>query len=424
MDIMGKISTALTDLSDRDLVTEVKRLAERECQATADLIASLAELDARRLYLGEGCSSLFTYCTQVLHLSEHAAYGRIEAARAARRFPLILDRLSDGAITLTAVGLLAPHFTADNHRELLDAARHKSKRDVEHLVARLHARPDVPSSVRKLPAPRRSDVADTRAVADDSSAAAAGPAAAVGPSAASTPATASALAVSPMPLPISVPAKRPAVIAPLAPERYKIQVTVGAETHAKLRRAQDLLRHCIPDGDPAKVIDRALTALLVELEKTRLAATNRPRGPRRTTRSRRAKSVGATCASSSSRRSEAAERSGPQARTDAGRSAPTRAPGTSRHVPAAIKRAVWARDRGRCAFVGTNGRCTERGFLQFHHLLPYAAGGATTVENLQLRCAAHNAHEAERYFGSRPPRSGRRKEGVLFGDGATRSGPS
>jgi hypothetical protein len=45
------------------------------------------ELDTRRLYLGEGCSSLFTYCTQVLHLSEHAAYNRIETARAARFSP-------------------------------------------------------------------------------------------------------------------------------------------------------------------------------------------------------------------------------------------------------------------------------------------------------------------------------------------------
>src|SRR6478672_5736959 len=86
-------------LSDRELLAEMKRLAERERLSTAALIASLAEVDARRLYLGEGCSSLFTYCTQVLHLSEHAAYGRIEAARTARRFPIVLQLLADGAIT-------------------------------------------------------------------------------------------------------------------------------------------------------------------------------------------------------------------------------------------------------------------------------------------------------------------------------------
>ena len=88
--------TSFSTLTDRDLIAEVKRLAQTERGATAALVASLAEMDARKLYLGEGCSSLFTYCTRVLHLSEHAAYGRIEAARAARRFPVVLERLKSG----------------------------------------------------------------------------------------------------------------------------------------------------------------------------------------------------------------------------------------------------------------------------------------------------------------------------------------
>src|SRR5262245_40476433 len=69
---------AAAALSDAELIEQVKRLAANERQATVQLVAHLAEMDARRLYLGEGCSSLFTYCTQVLHLSDHAAYGRIE----------------------------------------------------------------------------------------------------------------------------------------------------------------------------------------------------------------------------------------------------------------------------------------------------------------------------------------------------------
>ncbi len=81
---------ALNTLSDRELIAEIRRLAERERQATADVIAALMEMDARKLYLAEGCPSLFAYCTQVLHFSEHAAYGRIEAARAGSRFPVIL----------------------------------------------------------------------------------------------------------------------------------------------------------------------------------------------------------------------------------------------------------------------------------------------------------------------------------------------
>ena len=143
-------------LSDEALVAKVKHLAAREREATVALIAHLAELDTRRLYLAEGCSSLFMYCTQVLHLSEHAAYGRIEAARAARRFPVILERLEDGSVTLTTVGLLAGHLSEENHRELLDAARHQSKRQVEELVAQLHPQPPVPACVRRLPVPRPS----------------------------------------------------------------------------------------------------------------------------------------------------------------------------------------------------------------------------------------------------------------------------
>lgn len=141
----------LKDLSDSRLIAEVDRLAKLERTAIANLVAAIGEMDARRLYLGQGCSSMFTYCTQVLHLAEHAAYNRIEAARAARRFPTILESLADGRIHLSTVRLLAPHLTDANHIALLEEASHKSKREVEQIIARLLPRPDVPTSVRKLP---------------------------------------------------------------------------------------------------------------------------------------------------------------------------------------------------------------------------------------------------------------------------------
>jgi hypothetical protein len=208
-------------------------------------------LDVRRLYLGQGCSSLFTYCTQVLRLSEHAAYGRIEAARIAWRFPVVLELLADGSVTLTAIGLLAPHLTPENHRELLDSARHKSKRDIEHLVAALRPLPPVPSTVRKLPSPKPVEVVrvDPGVIRNDAAAVAARSAS---------------------------PPNRPAHVAPLAPDQYRVQFTVSRETYERLRRAQDLLRHTIPSGDPAAIFDRALTLLLADLERTKLAATERP----------------------------------------------------------------------------------------------------------------------------------------------------
>ena len=340
-----------THLSNEQLLWEVQTLAGREREATARLIASLAELDARRLYLGEGYSSLFTYCTQCLHLSEHAAYGRIEAARAARRFPDIFDLLADGSVTLTTVCLLAPHLTPENHEQLLNAARHKSKRDVERQVSGLRPSPSVASVIRKLPAPKPNPGAPQlhESVSADR------------PNETAVPA-ANAPAI------VAQPAPRPAIIAPLAPERYKVQFTVSRETHDKLRRVQDLLRHAVPNGDPAAIFDRALTVLLAELEKRKLAQTDRPRRV-------------------------ADPKSG------------------SRHVPAAVKREVWKRDDGRCAFIGTDGRCSERGLLEFHHLIPFADGGATTSANLQLRCRAHNGYEAERFFGPLLAR----EEAAVFG---------
>src|SRR6187402_3558472 len=108
-------------ISDHELLERTSRAAGTERHATAELLALLAEVDARRLYLGEGCSSLFTYCTQVLHLSEHAAYHRIEAARVARRFPVVLQLVSDGSVTTTTVALLGPHLTQENHETLFAA---------------------------------------------------------------------------------------------------------------------------------------------------------------------------------------------------------------------------------------------------------------------------------------------------------------
>ncbi len=340
--------SSLGQLSNGELLARVKSLAEQEREATVALIAYLAELDERRLYLAEGCSSLFTYCTQVLHLSEHAAYGRIEAARVLRRFPVLLERLENGSVNLTTVGLLASHLTVENHRELLDMARDKSRRQVEELLARLRPQPAISASVRRLST--RSEAASSSPVQQD---AMAGP---------QPPGDRQVLAtpdeLSPTPAP---PPPRPAVVAPLAPLRYKVQFTASADTVEKLRLAQDLLRHQIPDGDPAAIFDRALTALLDTLAKRKLAATWRPRGGRGT--------------------------------------APR-----SRHIPANVKRAVWRRDGGRCAFVSHKGRrCTEGGFLEFHHVAPHAAGGEPTADNIELRCRAHNDYEAELYFGPRTP---------------------
>jgi len=200
------ILSTVARLSDRHLHDEVKRLAGRERDVTAELIAHLAEIEERGLHHAEGFGSMFLYCREVLQLSEHAAYARIEAARAARRFPVILEMLADGSLNLTTVGLLGRHLTRDNYREVLAPAKGRSRREVEELVARLHPQPDLPSSIRKLPSAKPVAAPDALL-----------PAAAPAPAPSALPPT-TVLPQSPA---------RSQVVTPLAPDRYKVKFTVS-----------------------------------------------------------------------------------------------------------------------------------------------------------------------------------------------------
>lgn len=273
-------------LPDAALLSAVESNSRVDRESTIELVASLAELDARGLYRGLGYSSLYAYCAQHLHLSEHEARTRMEAARAARRFPMVLDLLIAGELTMTTAAILRPWLTDDNCLTLLDAARRKTKREVEALVVDLG--PQVESDSNVFP----------------------------------------------------------------VPGGYRVEVTVDHEAYRALQRLQELLRHSIPSGDAAHIVGTALKALLRDVERRRLADVHRPRA------------------------------SGLQI-------------SHTRHVPAAVKRAVWTRDKAQCAFMGTEGRCSERAFLELHHVIPFARGGPATVENLQLRCRAHNSYEAE-----------------------------
>ena len=466
---MAPVDLVPTRMSDGDLLAEVTRLAACERSATAALVALLAEVDARQLHLAEGCSSLFVYCTERLRLSEHAAYHRIEAARAVRAFPIILEHLRSGDLTLTAVTLLRPHLTKANHERLLDAARGGSKRDVEWLVRSLAPLPDVPASVRRLPAVRVAHPTDSlstvwsAAVAGDQArldvpgtagsttplpgADAGAPSVRVAGSAENP-----ALAFDAAPMtsaekePVhravmnaaaSSARPRPAEIRVLSPERYSLRVTLSAEAHANLRHAQDLLRHALPDGDPAAIVERALTLLVAQLERTKFAAQKAQ--PRRRARGGRDAAIAPPCAVSpapprpvpiAARCAVSAAVTTTEPEGDGAGHTPqpaevlsdqavrgARSRGRpSRQIPAAVKRDVWSRDQGRCAFTGAGGRCRETGRLEFHHRLPVADGGQSSAQNLELRCTAHHRHESEHWFGqARPPKAAETR---------TRSGPS
>ena len=139
-------------LSDHLLDRQLHTVIASEDAATATVLDHIAEYDARKLYRAAGYS-MFAYCVGKLRRSEVAAYKRIRAARAARRFPAIFDAVAEGRLHLTAIVLLAPYLTEDTAGELIAAATHKTRAEIERLLAARFPRPDVPTRVLPIPPP-------------------------------------------------------------------------------------------------------------------------------------------------------------------------------------------------------------------------------------------------------------------------------
>lgn len=331
---------SLTHLSDHALLRDLAALVDRDRRTTATLLAHLAEVDARKLYLPAAYPSMYAYCVEALRLSEDAASKRIQAARVARRFPILFDAIAEGRLHLSAVVLLAPHLATGTADDLVAAATHKSKSGIERLLAERFPRPDVLAWAGAAPESSASRSPEQHAPGHVGDPLAPGR---VGQELAHAPGHVG---------------DRPRVN-PLSAQSFAVQFTMSRCGYEKLRYAQELLGHPIPSGDIAAVFERALDALIGQLERRKFAATHRPDvGQRRGTASRR-------------------------------------------HVPAQVKRAVWERDRGQCTFVSETGRrCPARKFLEFDHVLEVARGGQASVAGIRLRCRAHNQYRAECTFGA------------------------
>jgi hypothetical protein len=138
-------------LSDHALLEELKAACAQERQATANVLWLFAEVDRRRLYAKYATSSIFDFAVRYLGFSEGAAYKRIHVSRAARKYPEIFELVAEGKLHLSGLCVLAPHLTTENHHQLLARASGKSKREIEKLIAQEAPKPDVPTSLRKLP---------------------------------------------------------------------------------------------------------------------------------------------------------------------------------------------------------------------------------------------------------------------------------
>lgn len=371
-------------VTDAELVSRVEHLVKVDRALGVKLLVHLGEIDERKLHLERGYSSMYDYCRNALRMSEGESSLRVKAARVGRRYPLVLERLGSGAVHLSGIKLLGRFFTAENHEQLLDRMRGMTKRQIERLVAELDPKPDAPARLRKLPtkrAPLQSPL--------------------LSPPEAAVPVILSSPGTSAAPISLSQPQSpmlgqqdaAPAAFAlqspqacastkPLSPGRFKLEVTLGQEAHDKLEQLQELLGHQNPNGDLARIVERAVSELLEHELKRRFAQTK----PRK-------QSVSHEPTGSGTNASAPGELGG--------ETAAAVKPSSSRYIPRGVVREVYARDGGQCTFVSPEGRrCTTRRFLEVHHHgIPFAHGGAATADNLRLACRAHNFLFAERDYG-------------------------
>jgi 5-methylcytosine-specific restriction endonuclease McrA len=291
---------------------------------------------------------MFDYCVKVLRFSECVAYKRIAVARAGRRFPDLLNAVQQGEIHLTGASLIAPHLADGEQEPWLAMARGATTREIKQRIAERKPREAGSNFVRKLAVkPPAAQVDRSRVVRSAAEKEPAAPPKSKTNVPASSDCSTRASGRAPHP-------------EPLGESRYSVRFVADADVHAQLEELRDLLRHTIPDADVGKILAKAIGELLERVKKQKVGSCAKPRAPR-------ASSVATP----------------------------------SRHIPAEIRRTVWERDGGRCAYVSRDGtRCGETGRIEFHHQVPWARCRAHEVDNIALRCRAHNHYEGELAFGA------------------------
>lgn len=371
----------LAHLSDRELLAKTRELVGRSNHVFAALLAHLAEVDARGLHRTRACASLYTYCIYELRFSEDAAARRAGAAKLVKRFPLLLDAIAQGELHLTGLLMLGPHLTHDNIVEVLARAKFRTKKELARLIRELHPLPLVPDLVEPLrPEPRRlrrptsEEYAASLAPAvrelppgerpkdwandaNDISSPSAGSG-----SAFEAPTSLPVCGQSFLPAPARAEPLRPELPPITGPQQYQVQFSTTEEHVRLIERAKALLARSTPGKSLGDLHLEAMRLLVASLEKQKFAVVE-----------------------------------GENEREPA--TAPTKG-AKGRHIPAAVRRAVYERDGSRCTYVDERGeRCQETQYLELHHRQPFGKRGAHTVANVTLHCHAHNALAAELDFG-------------------------
>ncbi len=399
----------LSELSDSQLIERLDSLVHKEKETTLEVIRHLIEMDRRSLYLGRGYGSLYEYCTRHLGYSESAAMRRIQTARCIREFPEIFAMLEKNELNLISVCMLAGILNDENKIEVLQESCCKSKRQIEEIVARYKPGKEIQDSVRTIFIKTRSEAA-AKASAPDAS----------DPGNINVPVPGSKQGDVSWDnwgkFPSAGEGKNSAVNTPLKSctlgalqkqktvlkKKYKLEFAIEPECMKKLEEAKAILSKNYPEGMPlGKLLEEALDAYLdkhsPERKKNRREKREAMREAKKNeqadklSKTMKPMNVGLT-------------------RTSHWKCHKSVAPKRSRHIPQAIQDEVFARDEGRCIFVGPDGvRCNSRWNLHIDHIKPYARGGGHSMHNLRLLCAKHNNLEAENAYGSEFMAKKRRK---------------
>jgi hypothetical protein len=362
----------LNGLSNDQLLTDLKVLAKSDCILDAELIAHLSEVEARRLHLEQGCSSMFDYCVNVLRFSEGVAYKRIGVSRATRRFPDVGLAISPGEIHLSAASLFAPHLSAETVSEWLKAARDKTTREIKQLIVDRFPREEVRTSVRRVssrsentePVLRNGSGQPEPQPATRSSS---NPSPSNSPRPATTGIHGPGLTAAPTSSALSAPTEecRRGSTEALGAKRFAVRFTADEKVHTQLEELRSLLRHSVPDGDFGKIVARAIGALLEQVRKKKIGGCDsaRSKGRMKPRVSAARSSKGRMSGARVSGKQPSAEQSGDSTKRISNvepSSSQAKMP-VKRNIPVAIRRAVWTRDNGRCTYRSETGRrCGSR----------------------------------------------------------------
>jgi hypothetical protein len=364
-----------SDLSLLDSNALARRLAElagAERELQVDFLVHLDEYDRRRNYVADGYASLWDFLTKALHYREGATHRRICAMRALRRVPNVADALRDGRLCLTTLATLEKVLTPENAGDLVPRAAFRSKLEVEQIVAALQPRVAPTDGIRRIAAAGQVAAAggagQRSGVAPRRPALFAAPACDTLVNAEDRPDVADVSFGGGVPEPADPPASRRPTLQPITADEFSLRVTIDAELKADLDTLKALLSHKVPNGD--------LRAVLREAVRCGIEKHGRRKGAVEPARKR---ATPAAVPAPSSARSP---------------SRPARRP------TAEVRRQVWKRDGGRCAWIGPDARrCGSTWQLEFDHIEAAALGGSATIENGRLLCRSHNMAHAETTFG-------------------------